>query len=63
MKELALHMDTIISNINDGDALSSTVTKSPLQVTKNEYENNLNTNGMNSEFTIVTGIKLCKNAS
>ena len=56
MKELAQYIDTIISNVNVGDTLSSTVTKSPLEVLKNEYENNLNTNGMNSEFTIVTGI-------
>ena len=67
MKDSAQRMDTLISFVtakkqaaNDGEALSSTETNSFLQKTRNMYESNIHTKGMDSVSTIQAGLAYAK---
>jgi hypothetical protein len=67
MKDDVSRMDTLISFVtakkqaaNDGEALSSTETNSFLQKTRNMYESNIHTKGMDSVSTIQAGLAYAK---
>ena len=67
MKDSAQRMDTLISFVtakkqaaNDGEALSSTLTNSDLGFLRNNYKRVINTNGMDSEVTIRSGLLYAK---
>jgi hypothetical protein len=62
MKDLAQHMDTTILMLtsNNQQSASPTVTSSMLQCMKNTYEQSIKTHGMNSAFTIESGLNYAR---